>query len=71
MISVVVYVNDLYSALAEEQAIVGYFLALQLMRLETKNTQKPLADLLSKVQPAQSALEYADMWSRLLLNQIP
>lgn len=71
MISIAVCANDLYSALVEEQAIVGYFLALQLMRLEPKNTQEPLADLPSKVQPTQSALEYADMWSRLLLNQIP
>jgi len=48
----------LYSASVFDNAIVGYFLLLQLTAPLPKENMKPLVDLLSETLPTQSAFVY-------------
>jgi hypothetical protein len=57
IISAVASAIALYSASVLDLDTVLYFLALQEIKFEPKNTAKPPVDLLSSMLPAQSASE--------------
>ena len=59
IISAVAFATALYSASVLDLETVACFLALQDIRLGPKYTAKPPVDLLSSMQPAQSASENA------------
>jgi hypothetical protein len=59
IISAVVSAIVLYSASVPDLDIVLYFLALQEIKFEPKNTAKPPVDLLSSMLTGQSASENA------------